>query len=360
MNKWILTIALLGFITGLAITTLTDKPEEKKTATTATTSLPPAARDYQLIGHDSDILKGVAFTQPVENPTLKPAEWSQQDINRDVGDNKPVDLTVSLDQQLYGQLAQYVDKFARERDVTIAMNSGTCGISAKQLNEKSADVAGFCCPPGEGDRLPGLRYHTLGISSLALITHPENPLQSVSTRQARDIFSGKIQNWDELGDQTPSAQNIIVVTRQHCKTRPGHWTLLSANSGTFTPIVQDMADIPAMMSQVERFNDTIGYETLFMRDRENSKVNTLAVDGLAPDNLTALARGHYPFYRVYNLTTWQDAAKNPLATELVSYLSNIVEQHAEELYMAPTSQLRANGWGFHGDELIAEPGQPEA
>ena len=41
--------------------------------------------------------------------------------------------------------------------------------------------------------------HTVAVDGLAVLVHPSNPLNSLSTRQIAQIFSGEIRRWSELG-----------------------------------------------------------------------------------------------------------------------------------------------------------------
>ncbi len=46
---------------------------------------------------------------------------------------------------------------------------------------------------------------------LAIIVHPSNLINNLSIEQVKQIFAGKIRNWEELGGQN---KNIDVVTRE--------------------------------------------------------------------------------------------------------------------------------------------------
>lgn len=43
------------------------------------------------------------------------------------------------------------------------------------------------------------REHVVAIDGLAIIVHPANPVQALTVAQIRDVFSGRIRNWSELG-----------------------------------------------------------------------------------------------------------------------------------------------------------------
>lgn len=347
----------VAFVAGAAIyfsLNSEDKPAEPRNLASLGAREAVDASRYQRIGHDLDNIKGNAFSEPVINDQLVDADWKAQPIKYDPT-IEGVDLAITLDQQIYGQLVDYVNEFARKKNIKIAVNSGTCGVSAKQLRQKNVDIGGFCCPPGEGDRLPGLQYHTLGIVSMALFTHNSIPLKNISTEDARAVFRGDITRWSDLEGMETDLRDLLVITRLHCKGRPGHWTLISGSDKSFAPKGKDVGDIQAMFSQLERYDDTIGYETLYMYHRENSMAKILRVDGLHPGNLEALTKGYYPFYRVLNITTWSDANNKPVANELVAHLQDTVARLSEELLIAPALQLKEAGWKFEAEELVGEP-----
>ncbi len=317
---------------------------------------------YPLILFSSLIVNNVVLAQHEHsfNATLeseKTPHWQTQEIHYKSDVPQNIDLLISLDQQQYPSLKPLIQQFAQQHNIHISVSDGTCGISAGLLSRKQADIGGYCCPPGAGDRLPGLRFHTLGIAAIALITHPDNPTDNVSFAQAKQLFSGEIENWNELPHIT-SAQNVQAISRLHCKKRPGHWKLLLEDENFFSPMAIDMGAIPDVISQTHRNLGAISYETLMMIERykkDEGDVKILHINGAAPDNLQALAAGRYPLYLTYNITTWEGAAQKPLADKLVAYLIQIMEKEGKQQNLLSAKALRAAGWIFKRDELIAAP-----
>jgi len=302
---------------------------------------------------------GPAFSDPAHTETL-PESWVMQPIKYQ---NVPVnsDLVVSLDQHLYPALLPLIKNFARQRQIRIAVQEGTCGISAGALLDKKIDIGGFCCPAGEADRLPGLRYHTLGIASLALIVNPVNPLQNLSQAGARQTFGGGVANWRQLTNKNekvlPDIGPIQPVARLHCKNRPGHWRLILADEDQFSATTQEVSTIPDMIQRVSTQPNTIGFETLWMtRLHDEYPVNVLRIDGYSPMDIDALLDGRYPFYRVYNITTWEsDETRNPVADELLHYIQNNFNSVDQKYGLVSSDRLRKAGWRFERDELVGAP-----
>jgi len=315
--------------------------------------LTPASANEMLLG-------GRAFTPPGQTIPMGDI-WAQQGVTHNTP--QPVDLAVALDQQLYPSLGPMIVSFAKKRGVTIALQNGTCGISAGLLSEKSLDMGGFCCPPGATDRLPGLKYHTIGIGALALITHPSNPTENITVHDARALFGNDIRDWSELpmsGFKTGEHQQVRALARLHCKIRPGHWRLILDSEQDFGWGITEVSAIKDMVQQVSFTPGAVGYETLWHIDRlaqeDKSMVKTLRVNGTSPHDSVALARGQYPLYRVFNITTWTDKpAHSALGDELAAYLVDQAKHIKPDFAIVPASELRRYGWAFEGTELLGEP-----
>lgn len=270
------------------------------------------------------------------------------------------DLIVALGQQSYPVFKDLISEYAKKNKLKIIVKPGTCGITAGRLRKKSVDIGAYCCPPAKSDRLPGLKFHSLGISAIALIVHPDNPLTNVTEKQARDIFNGNTSRWSQLKNKdTTDFQHLTKpVARLHCKVRPGHWRGLLKNEDQFSPRIFEVGVIPDMISQVSRNTGAIGWEVPLMVSHHSKKgiVRMLKIGGHAATDLDYVLTGKYPLYRSYSLTTWNHKGKsNPVAMKLVRYLQQHIEKSHKEIHYIPPSQLRKAGWKFQGDELIGEP-----
>ncbi|MEJ6405024.1 phosphate ABC transporter substrate-binding/OmpA family protein [Yoonia sp. 2307UL14-13] len=52
---------------------------------------------------------------------------------------------------------------------------------------------------GAGNMIDPANEHIIAVDSLVVITHPDNPVQSMTMDQLRGIYSGAIGNWSEVG-----------------------------------------------------------------------------------------------------------------------------------------------------------------
>ena len=305
----------------------------------------------------SNPLRGTEFTDPALIFDM-PNTWKQKKLTYQNW-AKEAQLAISLDQFLYPFLSPSIQAYAKQHHIKIAMQEGTCGTSAKALKDKSADITGFCCPPATTDRFPGVKYHTVGIASIALLVNTGVQIENVSYPQAQAIFQGEIYNWSELSTAANKMTNdklIHVIGRPHCKQRPGHWRLLLDNEDLFSPRMDEVSTIKDMMREVSHVRGAVGYETLWsLKQHPLYFVKTLSINGIKPSDSAEIAAGHYPFYRTYNITTWENNNKNEHAQKLVTYLMAEMEKIDPQYGVIPVSKLRQNGWKFNQAELIGQP-----
>ncbi|MBF0448005.1 MAG: hypothetical protein HQL67_07395 [Magnetococcales bacterium] len=315
------------------------------------------AIEHQLPPTFDPNLKGPEFSDPSLSMSKSKA-WQQTPVSYDYW-AKDADIAITLDQHLYPALSPLLNGFAKERGIRIAVKEGTCGVSQGLLNRKRVDMAGFCCPPALTDRLPGLAFHTLAISALAIIVNHTNPIDNLSVVQIQSLFRGTIADWQDISttgvtDQTD--QSVWVVGRLHCKIRPGHWRLILDHEDLFSPQMDEAGNIPNMIHKVSRYTNAIGYEVLWDIQQYGghpSRVKVVSVDGVSPARSDQVIQGRYPFYRTHSLAIWENEAQtNPHAQALLEFIKERISELSQSYSLIPAEQLRKAGWQFQGDELI--------
>ncbi|MBM7067983.1 phosphate ABC transporter substrate-binding/OmpA family protein [Actibacterium sp. 188UL27-1] len=87
-----------------------------------------------------------------------------------------------------------------EKNADIGMS--TRRIVPAEARELKADGAGNMVSPEQ--------EHILAVDSLVVITHPSNPIETMTFEDLREIYNGRITNWSQLGGQDAT---ITVVSR---------------------------------------------------------------------------------------------------------------------------------------------------
>jgi phosphate transport system substrate-binding protein len=93
---------------------------------------------------------------------------------------------------------------------SVLVTSTTSGDAFKALLDKSAmfGMSSRRITPEEaralkaadaGNMISPSQEHIIAAGSLIVIVHPENPVQSLTTEQVRNIFAGIVVNWKEVG-----------------------------------------------------------------------------------------------------------------------------------------------------------------
>ena len=303
-------------------------------------------------------LQGESFSDPSHKIQM-PEDWQKKPVKYDP-QFSDADIVITLDGQMFDAWEPLIQKYAKDHNLKIVTNYGTCGVSAGGLANKSIDIGAFCCPPGFADRLPGLRFHTAGIAAIALLVHPENPVNNITIEEARQIYQGNIHRWSELSGNKKPDILIQPVARLHCKLRPGHWRLLLDNKNLFSPGLFEIGAIPDMISQVAINPGAIGYEVSWMTrfHQDKGKVKILKINGYDPDKPSNLISAGYPLYRVYSFTTWEDEnTKNADAKKIINYILQQTGHLDSKFGIIPASVLRKAGWKFRETELVGEPGK---
>jgi phosphate transport system substrate-binding protein len=138
----------------------------------------------------------------------------------------------------------------------------------------------------------GLNVIEIARDGIAVIVHPSNKVDSLSTEQIRAIYSHDITNWKDAGGNDAP---IAFVTREEG----------SGTRGAFTEIIMKKVKIDrlglvqdsngSVREVVATTPNAIGYISLALL---TDKVKAIAVDGIKPDNDT-LAAGTYPVIRPF-------------------------------------------------------------
>jgi len=179
------------------------------------------------------------------------------------------------------------------------------GIKAAKQHSIGHETFGFVCCKLTDEEVEknNLVVYPLAKEPILILVRSDNPVNDISQKDLRAVFRGDIVNWKEIGGPD---KPIVLVTRLHCKDRPGHWKTILPDDKQFR---QDRLNVKSASAMVQRINDfkyAIGHTGSTWKFRAGDKVKYLTVDGIAP-TAENLANGKYPFFRTLSAVT----IKNP-------------------------------------------------
>lgn len=175
------------------------------------------------------------------------------------------------------------------------------GIKNAKLNGPGKETFGFVCCPLKKEEVEKekIRVYPLALEPILILVNQTNPVNNLSQQQVRDIFAGKITNWKEVGGHD---KPIAVVTRLHCKKRPGHWKTILPSADKFRKLRLNVSSADEMVNRVSDFDGAIGHTGSTWLFETGNKVKHITVDAKEPtaDNLK---KELYPFYRQLSAVT---------------------------------------------------------
>ena len=139
----------------------------------------------------------------------------------------------------------------------------------------------------------------VALDCIVPIVHKDNPVKELTRAQLKDIYSGKVANWKEVGGADAP---IVVVGRDTSSGTYGTWQEMIMDKGEktrVTPKAQVASSSGAMLSSVSKNKNAIGYEGM---GYVNKTVKGLQVDGVSATAATARS-GKYPLSRYLYMFT---------------------------------------------------------
>ncbi|HHY46840.1 MAG TPA: phosphate ABC transporter substrate-binding protein [Firmicutes bacterium] len=146
---------------------------------------------------------------------------------------------------------------------------------------------------------------------IAIIVHPDNPVDDLTLDQVRRIFSGEIKRWSEVGGPD---KPIHVVSREEGSGTRGSFDEMVMHGREVTPaaVVQDSNG--AVRETVAGDKSAIGYISLGLVDK---RVKGLKIDGVEP-SVENVRLGRYSIARPFLFVT-RDAPQG-LAKEFIDFV----------------------------------------
>lgn len=189
--------------------------------------------------------------------------------------------------------------YAQNRpNVTIEISGGGSSLGLEKVRDGEVDI-GMSSWLTDGE-VGTLQATVFARDGLALVVHPSNKLAGLTLLQARDLFSGRIVRWEEIGG---SGSDVQPISREDGSgDREAFETMVMGDRKvTLSAIV--MPSSRAVVEYVAAHQNAIGYVSM---GYAGGQVKVLAVEGLlpTPENVSS---GEYHLTRDLVLLTRPDA-----------------------------------------------------
>lgn len=186
-----------------------------------------------------------------------------------------------------------------------------------EVKVESAGCANGIYKASTGDVNIGVSTHEVDIKSLPLgttntviakaptviLVNKANPVNNLTLQQVKDILSGKIKNWKEVGGKDMEIKNVLL--------QPSTTTIFAKRTVPYG------ADINRLVPE-KKGNPVTGTNKLVEENEgamglqiygyETPNVKVITIDGILPDEKTFPVK--YGFYQDYNVITKGEPAGN--------------------------------------------------
>lgn len=182
-------------------------------------------------------------------------------------------------------------------DISIQVNQLGSSAGIKDTINGTVEIGMSSRDLKPEEKNEGLKEVEIAYDGIGIIVNKSNTIKSLTINQIKDIYTGKITNWKDVGGKdTP----IVVVSREDGSgTRDAFQEIVGYKSEELTPEAQIGDGSGNIKSTVATNENAIGYISFEYID---DSINSLQVDSVAPtaesvkDKTYKIAR---PFLLVY-------------------------------------------------------------
>jgi phosphate transport system substrate-binding protein len=200
------------------------------------------------------------------------------------------------------------------------LDGANSSAAVKGVVDGTLDLGALTRPLDEEELAQGVKYIPFGNNRIVFITSDEIAITKLTTQQVKDIFTGKITNWSEVGGKDAP---IEVLVREEDDTNTEILREALFGEAAFadgTVAFDEGKDLDATLT---RSSQAIGYVSLGdFGLEEEIPANIVIVDGLDPKDLN----NNYPYAKpagvVYNPAN---------ATKIQMFLDFITSEEARQL-----------------------------
>lgn len=181
-------------------------------------------------------------------------------------------------------------------DISISVQGGGSGVGIASLIDGTCNIADASRPIKEKEiataQEKGINpvETVIARDAIALVVHPSNTLTGLTLAEIKDIYTGKVSNWSEVGG---ADQEIIVVSRDSASGTFETFNELALEGEKVRADALLQASNAAVVTTVANTPGAIGYVGLGYVSKE---IKALTVDEVIPSKETVNA-GDYPLAR---------------------------------------------------------------
>lgn len=190
-----------------------------------------------------------------------------------------------------------------------ALMMGSCDIAAASREATKGDL--------ELARFRGVEVndHIVGSYSVAVIVNAGSPVGNLTPDQVKDIFTGAVQNWKEVG----GADALIhLYIRDPISGTYLGFRELAMDNKPYALGLKTFTNYVGIVQAVAQDANGIGYSSIDLAT--NAGIKAVSIGGVAPTVLS-VNKGQYPYSRVLRLYT-NKTKESPTAGDFIKFVQS--------------------------------------
>lgn len=216
-------------------------------------------------------------------------------------ESKTSKITISGSTSVGPTMEVLAQEYEKNNDVKIEVQQVGSSAGIKNTIDGTSNL-GMSSRDLKYEEAQSLDETQIAIDGIAVVTNTENKVSDLTMDQVKDIFTGKITNWKEVGG---ADAEIVVVSREDGSgTRDGFQEIVGFESKDLTSNAQISDGSGNIKTTVQGNENAIGYISFGYLD---DSINAVKIGGVEPKEENVY-NDKYPISRPFLLVTKGEAS----------------------------------------------------
>ncbi|MCX7794209.1 MAG: phosphate ABC transporter substrate-binding protein [Thermodesulfovibrionales bacterium] len=231
---------------------------------------------------------------------------------------------VGCDISLHSFMNAVAKEYEKKTGIKVLLTEAGAVRGIRDVAAGKADMGGTCRHKLLTEEEKGVKLQPVAWDAIVVITHKSNPVKSLTLQEVKDIFSGKITNWKEVGGPDQKIRVLDVEKGKISGVGRMARTLVFKNpEQEFTPDAQLFPTSGPMERAVEKEPWTIAFTGVSSAKKRDVKI--IAIEKIEP-TYENIVSGKYALYRPLYLVYRPDSPK-----EVLDFVSFVLSDEGQNI-----------------------------